>query len=124
VNFIHLKRQNMYFVCTTRYNVSASLILEYIERLCVVLRDFIGVESEESYRKNFLLIYEILDEIAVNSIFKFKTKDYGYIQNTMGLKYFVINEPIEDLTYDSIFNLPVNTVINNVCFFKIKNIYS
>jgi AP-4 complex subunit mu-1 len=69
VNFIHLKRQNMYFVCTTRYNVSASLILEYIERLCVVLRDFIGVESEESYRKNFLLIYEILDEIAVNSIF-------------------------------------------------------
>eukprot|EP01080_Neovahlkampfia_damariscottae_P004357 gene4357-7713_t len=104
VNFIHLKRQNMYFVCTTRYNISGLLVLEYLERLCVVLRDFIGVESEQSYRKNFLLIYEILDEIA----------DYGYIQNTMGLKYFVINEPNEDLSYDSIFTLPVNTVINNL----------
>jgi AP-4 complex subunit mu-1 len=42
--------------------------------------------KEESIRKNFVLIYEIIDEII----------DYGHPQlmTTENIKQFVINEPI------------------------------
>jgi AP-4 complex subunit mu-1 len=51
-----------------------------------VFRDFCGVLNEESIRKNFVLIYEIIDEII----------DYGHPQlmTTENIKQFVINEPI------------------------------
>lgn len=41
--------------------------------------------SEEAVRKNFLLIYELLDEVI----------DYGYPQNSSSeaLREFVLNEP-------------------------------
>jgi len=37
-----------------------------IIRLVQVFRDYCGVLSEESIRKNFILIYELLDEIIVS----------------------------------------------------------
>ncbi len=41
--------------------------------------------SEEAVRKNFVLLYELLDEVI----------DYGYPQNSSSeaLKEFVLNEP-------------------------------
>ena len=33
-----------------------------------VFRDYCGVLSEESIRKNFILIYELLDEIIVRGL--------------------------------------------------------
>jgi hypothetical protein len=49
------------------------------------LQDYCGSISEEAIRKNFPLIYELLDEVV----------DYGLPQNTSteALKTFVINEP-------------------------------
>ena len=50
------------------------------------IQDYCGVLSEEAIRKNFVLIYELLDEAI----------DYGYPQNTdtLYLKQFVRNEPV------------------------------
>jgi len=50
-----------------------------------VFKDYCGTLSEESICKNFILLYELLDEI-----------DYGYPQVTQpeNLKAFVYNEPI------------------------------
>jgi AP-4 complex subunit mu-1 len=50
-----------------------------------VLQDYCGSISEEAIRKNFPLIYELLDEVV----------DYGLPQNTSteALKTFVLNEP-------------------------------
>jgi hypothetical protein len=49
------------------------------------LQDYCGSISEEAIRKNFPLIYELLDEVV----------DYGLPQNTSteALKTFVLNEP-------------------------------
>jgi len=68
-------------------NISPVFVLEYLNRITVLLKDYLGNLSEESVRKNFLLVYEIIDEIA----------DYGIVQNTTtgGLKLFVFNDPIE-----------------------------
>ena len=50
------------------------------------MQDYCGLLSEEAVRKNFVLIYELLDEVI----------DYGYPQNSSSeaLKEFVLNEPI------------------------------
>ncbi len=49
------------------------------------LQDYCGLLSEEAVRKNFVLLYELLDEVI----------DYGYPQNSSSeaLKEFVLNEP-------------------------------
>jgi hypothetical protein len=49
-----------------------------------VIKDYCGVVSEESIRRNFILIYELLDEIL----------DFGYAQSTSTehLKNFIYNE--------------------------------
>ena len=48
-----------------QFNVSPSFTLELLDRLAKVFKDYCGVLSEESIRKNFILIYELLDEMIV-----------------------------------------------------------
>lgn len=86
INYLYLKKNGLYFVFTTRENVSPSLGLELLTRLTKLFKDYAGVLSEESIRTNFILIYEILDEVI----------DFGYPQltNTEQIKSFVFNAPI------------------------------
>jgi hypothetical protein len=63
--FIFIKTHNLYFVCTTKFNVSPALVIDLLNRLATVFKDYCGVLSEESLRFNFGLIYEILDESLV-----------------------------------------------------------
>ncbi|ETW05487.1 hypothetical protein H310_03250 [Aphanomyces invadans] len=86
VSYLYVKKNGLYFVATTRYNLSPAYILELLSRLCRVFKDYCGVLSEETLRKNFVLCYELLDE----------TMDFGYAQDTSteGLKAHVHNEPI------------------------------
>jgi hypothetical protein len=51
--------------CAAQFNVSPSFILELLERLARVFKDYCGVLTEEALRKNFILIYELLDEMIV-----------------------------------------------------------
>jgi AP-4 complex subunit mu-1 len=61
-------------------------VIDILYRMMKVFRDFLGVLNEESIRKNFVLIYEIIDEII----------DYGHPQlmTTENIKQFIINEPV------------------------------
>ena len=53
-------------------------------RIAKVIKDYCGVLNEESIRKNFILVYELLDEML----------DYGYPQGTSteSLKGYIYNE--------------------------------
>ncbi|CAF2027789.1 unnamed protein product [Brassica napus] len=86
VNYFHVKVVGLYFVATTRVNVSPSLVLELLQRIARVIKDYLGVLNEDSFRKFFLLVYELLDEVI----------DFGYVQTTSTevLKSYVFNEPI------------------------------
>ncbi|XP_020675189.1 AP-4 complex subunit mu isoform X1 [Dendrobium catenatum] len=86
VNYIHAKVAGLMFVATTRANVSPSLVLELLQRIARVIKDYLGVLNEDSLRKNFVLVYELLDEVI----------DFGYPQmtSTEVLKSYVFNEPI------------------------------
>ncbi|XP_050363655.1 AP-4 complex subunit mu-like [Argentina anserina] len=86
VHYFHVKEAGLFFVATTRGNVSPSLVLELLRRTARVIKDYLGVLSEELLRKNFVLVYELLDQVI----------DFGYVQTTSTevLKSYVFNEPI------------------------------
>ncbi|PKA59504.1 hypothetical protein AXF42_Ash016528 [Apostasia shenzhenica] len=86
VNYIHVKVAGLLFVATTRVNISPSLVLELLQRIARVIKDYLGILNEDSLRKNFVLVYELLDEVI----------DFGYPQTTSTevLKSYVFNEPI------------------------------
>ncbi len=57
INFAYIKVASLYVVATTRFNSSPSFILELLHRIIVVIKDFCGQITEETIRKNFVLIY-------------------------------------------------------------------
>lgn len=85
VNYIWLKKNGLYFVFNCVRNVSPCFVMELLIRLTKVLKDYCGILTEESIRTNFILIYELLDEIL----------DFGYVQGTSTetLKAYVFNQP-------------------------------
>ena len=86
INFVYIKAQGLYIVTTSRYNISPSDTLQVLMRLVSIIRDFWGVVSEESIRKNFVLVYEVIDEMI----------DFGYPQSvtTDTIRPYIVNEAI------------------------------
>lgn len=76
----------MYFVLTAKKNIRPNTATELLDRTCTIIGDYCGVVNEEGVRKNFLLIYELVDEVF----------DFGYPQETAteSLKAFVANNPV------------------------------
>jgi hypothetical protein len=66
VNYFHVKVVGLLFVATTRVNIAPSLVLELLQRIARVIKDYLGVLNEDSLRKNFVLVYELLDEVIVS----------------------------------------------------------
>lgn len=86
INFLHVKRSGLYLVVTTLHNISPSFVFDMLYRLVTVIKDFCGVLTEEGIRKNFVLVYEIIDEMI----------DYGYPQSTSAeqVRPYIVNEPV------------------------------
>ena len=84
VTYICVRKNGLFFLCTTVHNVSPAFVIELLTQLTKVCKDYIGVMTEESLRKNFTLIYELVDEII----------DFGHPQSasTAELQAFVFNE--------------------------------
>lgn len=94
-SFLFLRQNGLYFVCTTTFNVSPCLVFEMLTRLTTLLKDYCGVLNEESLRLNFVLVYELLDEVI----------DFGYIQGTSTeqLKRNIYNQANEIGTEHTLF---------------------
>lgn len=86
INFIYIKTSDLYFCLTTLENPSAAYYLEILSRLMLAIKDHCGILSEESIRKNFVLIYEIIDEMI----------DFGFPQmcSTDEIKPYVFTEVV------------------------------
>jgi AP-4 complex subunit mu-1 len=72
INYLYVKKNGLYFTCTTVCEGSPALALELLVRLVKVIKDFMGQLTEELIRKNFVLVYEIIDEML----------DFGHPQLT------------------------------------------
>ncbi len=63
MTYVHLRDGGVELVATTRDNMSPSFVLEFLKRIGTIIKDYCGQLSEEAIRKNFVLIYELLDEV-------------------------------------------------------------
>ena len=86
INFIFIKKNNLFFVFTARENVSPSYVIEILLSIIKEIKDFCGVLNEEMIRKNFVLVYEIIEEMI----------DFGYPQSlsTEQIKPCIASEPL------------------------------
>lgn len=72
VNFVWIQHNNVYLLAVTQRNGNAMMILSYLYRLAEVLKDYFKELAEESIKDNFVITYELLDEMM----------DNGYPQTT------------------------------------------
>uniref|UniRef100_A0A7N6AI72 AP-4 complex subunit mu-1 n=1 Tax=Anabas testudineus TaxID=64144 RepID=A0A7N6AI72_ANATE len=96
LHFIHIRQGGLYWVATTTEDTSPFTIIEFLNRLTALVKDYCGSLSEKSVQMNFALIYELLDEVV----------DYGYIQTTSSdvLKNFIQTEAVSSRPF-SLFDL-------------------
>uniref|UniRef100_A0AAY4BQN5 AP-4 complex subunit mu-1 n=1 Tax=Denticeps clupeoides TaxID=299321 RepID=A0AAY4BQN5_9TELE len=96
MHFVHVKQGGLYWAASTKSNPSPFTVIEFLNRLAALTKDYCGSLSEKSVRMNFALIYELLDEMV----------DYGYIQTTSTdmLKNFIQTETMSSKPF-SLFEL-------------------
>ena len=82
--FIWIRVNNIYMVTISRGNPNVALVLSFLHRMRDVLVSYFGDLEDESLRDNFVITYELLDEMM----------DHGYPQITEEkvLKEFIKTE--------------------------------
>merc|ERR1711871_85512 len=63
---IHAYRFELFFLCVVQTEVPPLLVIEFLHRICDVLQDYLGEVSEEVVKENFVLLYQLLDEMMDN----------------------------------------------------------
>nr|XP_019819719.1 PREDICTED: AP-1 complex subunit mu-2 isoform X1 [Bos indicus] len=72
VHFLWIKYSNLYLVATTLKNANASLVYSFLYKIVEVFSEYFKELEEESIRDNFVIVYELLDELM----------DFGFPQTT------------------------------------------
>jgi AP-2 complex subunit mu-1 len=64
VSFIHTTSGDITLLATTKSNVNVALIMQFLYQVIILCKSYFkGEFDENAIRKNFVLIYELLDEI-------------------------------------------------------------
>jgi len=69
--FFHIKNENMFIAAVTKENSLANLVYEFLYRFVAIGKSYFGKFDEDIIKNNYILVYELLDEII----------DFGYPQN-------------------------------------------
>ena len=70
--FAYVKFNNLYIIGTIKRNANIALIFTFIYKFIEIATQYFSKLEEESIRDNFVVLYELLDEIM----------DFGYPQTT------------------------------------------
>ena len=70
--FAYIKHSNIYIVATSRTNCNVALLFSLLYKVKQVMAEYFKEVEEESIRDNFVICYELLDEMV----------DFGYPQTT------------------------------------------
>ncbi|KRY73741.1 AP-2 complex subunit mu, partial [Trichinella pseudospiralis] len=89
-SFFHIKRGNIWMCAVSKQNINAATVFEFLTKFANTMQSYFGKLNEENVKNNFVLIYELLDEVL----------DYGYPQNTDPgvLKTFITQQGIRSAT--------------------------
>ncbi|KAF8584091.1 clathrin adaptor mu subunit [Ramaria rubella] len=85
-SFFHVRVNNLYVLAVTKNNANAALVFEFCYRFISIAKSYFGKVDEESVKSNFVLIYELIDEII----------DFGFPQNSEidTLKTYITTEGV------------------------------
>nr|XP_009772293.1 PREDICTED: AP-1 complex subunit mu-2-like isoform X2 [Nicotiana sylvestris] len=72
VNYMFIQHNNIYLMAASRQNSNAASLLFFLHRVVDVFKHYFEELEEESLRDNFVVVYELLDEMM----------DFGYPQYT------------------------------------------
>jgi AP-1 complex subunit mu len=72
LHFVSVKHNNVYLVAVTQKNSHCAAVICFLYKLVQVMQDYFNELEQESIRDNFVLVYELLDEMM----------DFGYPQIT------------------------------------------
>ncbi|XP_051136566.1 AP-1 complex subunit mu-2-like [Andrographis paniculata] len=72
VSYMFIQHKNVYLMTASRQNCNAASSLSFLHRMVDVFKHYFEELEEESLRDNFVVVYELLDEIM----------DFGYPQFT------------------------------------------
>ena len=70
--YLYIRHNNLYLLALTKRNTNAAEILLFLHKIVEVFTEYFKELEEESIRDNFVIIYELLDEMM----------DFGYPQTT------------------------------------------
>ena len=70
--FMYIKHHNLYIVSVSRNNSNAAMVFSFLHKIVQVMSEYFKEIEEESIRDNFVVIFELLDEMS----------DFGYPQTT------------------------------------------
>ncbi|KAL7671651.1 hypothetical protein ACOME3_006542 [Neoechinorhynchus agilis] len=105
IAYVYIRQSNVYFVAASRSNTNISLVFAFLYRLIEVLTEYFKEVQEESIRDNFVLVYELLDEMM----------DFGYPQITESkILQEYITQRGNELARDVATTRPPPTVTNAV----------
>ena len=87
--YSYIAVNDVYFLTVSRVNCSPLVLLSFMKRLSTVFQSYFGHVNEESVRDNFVIIYELLDEMM----------DFGFPQFTEErvLKEYITQEGLIQL---------------------------
>lgn len=72
IHYIYIQHSNIYVLAVTKTNSNALSILFFLRQLVQALEAFVDKVEEESVRDNYIVIYELLDDMM----------DFGHVQTT------------------------------------------
>ena len=72
INYLYIRHNNLYLLALTKRNTNAAEILLFLHKVVEDFTEYFKELEEESIRDNFVVIYELLDEMM----------DFGYPQTT------------------------------------------
>jgi AP-2 complex subunit mu-1 len=128
-SFFHTRVNNLYLVAVTksvrchldcvvwgaddmscRTNANAALVFEYLYRFTAIARSYFGKVDEESVKNNFVLIYELIDGMLLDSHWYLcahacaEIIDFGYPQNSEidTLKSYITTESVVSTSTDAV----------------------
>lgn len=62
-SYIYVQHSNLYLLAICRTNVNAAAILVFLHKLIEIFTHYFSALEEESLRDNFVIAYELLDEV-------------------------------------------------------------
>lgn len=68
VTYLYVQYSNLYLLIVTRENVNAASMLLFLHKLREVFVHYFNELEEESLRDNFVIAYELLDEVTSISL--------------------------------------------------------